>query len=285
MATVQVNSWADFVQAVAVTGDTVVCPEGAIWDMNEIAPEGVAKVTIACDEIQGNGLEIKNLVSTGGFYIEKAGGTTSAKAAVLISGLSMHNILGYGGTNYSGTVGFIYAAKNQAVTIRQCSFSGIFSNAVHRFFLADESSGSNQGYIYNELSAVNVELQSNSAQIYRGYVTFNGSRVTLHLPNISGTLELGTSVSNMIEINNEFVVYAPGATQITLRNCSASIVRGNLAACTSITGGNVSAISIYSTDSAPNISNPPTTIKGVTDEQMKDASYLRSIGFIIGTEG
>lgn len=284
MATVNVTNWSEFVAAVGVAGNTVVCPEDTVWDMNVISPEGVGKITIACDEIQGNGLEIKNLVSTGGFYIEKAGGTTSAKAAVLISGLSMHNILGYGGTNYSGTVGFIYAAKNQALTIRQCSFGGIFSNAVHRFFLADESSGSNQGYIYNELSAVNVELQSNSAQIYRGYVTFNGSRVTAHLPNISGTLPLGTT-ANMIEINNEFVVYAPGATQITLRNCSASIVRGTLTACTSITGGSTSAISIYSTDSAPNISNPPATIKGVTDEQMKDASYLRSIGFIIGTEG
>lgn len=284
MATVNVNSWPDFVQAVGVAGNTVVCPEDTVWDMNEIAPEGVAKITIACDEIQGNGLEIKNLVSTGGFYIEKAGGTTSVKANVLISGLSIHNILGHGGTNYSGTIGFIYAAKNQAVTIRQCSFSGIFANAVHRFFLADESSGSNQGYIYNELSAVNVELQANSAQIYRGYVTFNGSRVTAHLPNISGTLPLGTN-ANMIEINNEFVVYAPGVTQVTLRSCSASIVRGNLSACTSITGGSASAISIYSTDSAPNISNPPAAIKGVTDEQMKDASYLRSIGFIIGTEG
>lgn len=283
MATVNVANWSEFVAAVGVAGNTVVCPEDAMWDMNQITPEGVGKITIACNEIQGNGLEIKNLVSTGGFYIEKAGGTTSAKAAVLISGLSIHNILGYGGTNYSGTVGFIYAAKNQATTIRQCSFSGIFSNAVHRFFLADESIGSNQGYIYNELSAVNVELQSNSAQIYRGYVTFNGSRVTAHLPNISGTLPLGTT-ANIIETNNEFVTYAPGVTQITLRNCAASIVRGNLSACTSITGGNESAISIYSTDSAPNISNPPATIKGVTDEQMKDASYLRGIGFIIGTE-
>lgn len=284
MATVNVTSWAEFVQAVGVAGNTVVCPEDAVWDMNQIAPEGVAKITIACDEIQGNGLEIKNLVSTGGFYIEKAGGTTSAKAEVLISGLSMHNILGYGGSTYSGTTGFIYAAKNQAVTIRQCSFSGIFANAVHRFYVADESSGNNQGYIYNELCALNIELQASSAQIYRGYTSFKGSRVTAHLPNISGALPLGTT-TNIIETNNEFVVYAPGVTQVTLRGCAASIVRGNLSACTSITGGNESAISIYSTDSAPNISNPPTTIKGVTDEQMKDASYLRSIGFIIGTEG
>ena len=57
MATVNVTSWAEFVAAVAVSGDTVVCPVDAVWDLTEAEPI-TEPLEIACAEIQGNGTTI-----------------------------------------------------------------------------------------------------------------------------------------------------------------------------------------------------------------------------------
>lgn len=57
MATVNVTSWAEFVAAVAVAGDTVVCPADAVWDLTEAEPI-TEPLEIACSEIQGNGTTI-----------------------------------------------------------------------------------------------------------------------------------------------------------------------------------------------------------------------------------
>lgn len=283
MATVNVTNWADFVTAVGVSGNTVVCPENAVWDMNEIAPEGVGRIDIACDEIKGNGLEIKNLVSTGGVYVNKSGGTTSVKAAVLISGLSITNILGSGGTTFSGTVGFIYVAVNNALTLRQCTISGLFSQVVHCPFLADATGSGRQGYIYLELCAVNVEMQGANGGLLRGYVIPKGSRFTLHLPTSTVELVCNGGAPSAEITNNEYVVNAPNMTSVDMQSCNASLLRGNLPLCTTIKGSGVSAVSIYNTDSVPNVATVAANITGVTDAQMRNASYLRSIGFMIGT--
>lgn len=57
MATVNVTSWTEFVAAVAVAGDTVVCPVDAVWDLTEAEPI-TEPIEIACSEIHGNGTTI-----------------------------------------------------------------------------------------------------------------------------------------------------------------------------------------------------------------------------------
>ena len=56
--TVTVTTWNEFVAAVAVSGDTVVLPEAAEWDLSD-AETITEPVEIACAEIQGNGTTIK----------------------------------------------------------------------------------------------------------------------------------------------------------------------------------------------------------------------------------
>ena len=58
MATVNVTSWAEFLAAVAVAGDTVVLPEAAEWDLSE-AETITTPIEISCAEIQGNDTVIK----------------------------------------------------------------------------------------------------------------------------------------------------------------------------------------------------------------------------------
>ena len=59
MAEVQVSNWAEFVEAIAVSGDTVILPEEAEWNMAEILPYGLqSNVSFACRKIEGNGTRI-----------------------------------------------------------------------------------------------------------------------------------------------------------------------------------------------------------------------------------
>ena len=70
MATVNVSNWAEFVSAIQVAGDTVVCPENAVWDMNEILPYGLdSAYTATCAKIEGRGTTIKNLHAAQGFIL------------------------------------------------------------------------------------------------------------------------------------------------------------------------------------------------------------------------
>ena len=57
-----VDTWADFVTAVGKSDAYVECAEGAVWDMNDIASEGIsAEVNINCKSVEGNGVTVKNL--------------------------------------------------------------------------------------------------------------------------------------------------------------------------------------------------------------------------------
>ena len=58
MSEIQVTTFEEFVAACATYGAEVVCPESAVWDMNQIAPAGAPTVTVACAKIIGNGTTI-----------------------------------------------------------------------------------------------------------------------------------------------------------------------------------------------------------------------------------
>lgn len=78
MATVNVTSWAEFVAAVAVAGDTVVCPADAVWDLTESEPI-TEPLEIACSEIQGNGTTIKGAlfrISSGNYAVHNSNDLT-----------------------------------------------------------------------------------------------------------------------------------------------------------------------------------------------------------------
>ena len=67
MATVNVTNLADFVAAVAVAGDTVVCPDGADWDANRTYPDGYSGNITWNAAVLGNGTTIRNLHLYGRF--------------------------------------------------------------------------------------------------------------------------------------------------------------------------------------------------------------------------
>ena len=67
MAQVNVTNLAEFVSAIAVDGDTVVCPENADWDANDTYPDGYLSNLTWNANVNGNGTTIRNLHLYGRF--------------------------------------------------------------------------------------------------------------------------------------------------------------------------------------------------------------------------
>lgn len=59
MATVYVTHWTEFLNAIQVAGDTVVCPVDGEWDLSSAEPI-TEPIEIACSEIKGRGTTIKS---------------------------------------------------------------------------------------------------------------------------------------------------------------------------------------------------------------------------------
>lgn len=58
-----VDTWADFVTAVGKSDVYVECAEGTVWNMNDIAPDGInSRINIYAKSISGNGVIIKKNV-------------------------------------------------------------------------------------------------------------------------------------------------------------------------------------------------------------------------------
>lgn len=250
MADVEVMNWQEFVEAIAVSGDTVILPDGERWDMNEIAPEGITEgITVKCAKIVGNGTSIWN----GRFYEPfQVDGTE-------ISDLHLINY-------YSDSAMISGTGKYE-----RCMISGLSSARVALPLT---------GTSWNRCS-FNVEVQSTGgAWAVSGSCTF--CRIILHAANATGTT---VQARNAAKTNCEIILYMPQATIIYLENLQYCTVRGNMHSCGTIGRYATEHTSLYpivNTDDLADGANVKSNLIGVTDAQMQDAAYLASVGFPIG---
>ncbi len=267
MATVNVTNWAEFVAAVAVAGDTVVCPEGAIWDMNEIAPEGVPGFTVNCAEIQGQGTEIKNLRVSSPILIQN--GTLNQA----ISELHITNFVAESGSLFtaSGNTNGMYA------TFSGCKFSGILPQNT-RYFLQH-----NRKYGVFSRCAFTLDMQYNATpavmiceKFTYGPYPLKFCRLNIQLPN--GALFYPNAEWSYISVD------CPGMQTLNVNGAAANVYNGDLPQLTGVTGAaSATYPSVFNKDSMPQFSGAANVL-GVTEAQLHDAAYLASIGFPIGVE-
>lgn len=249
MAEVHVQNWAEFVEAVAVSGDTVILPEAERWDMNEIAPEGVLEsIPINCAKIIGNGTSIWN----GRFYDTfQVDGTE----------IEDFHIINYFCDDVAINGNGIY---------KRCMFSGLSASGI---------SIPIWGEAFDRCS-FNVETQvQGSVWAVDGVLTY--CRIILHAALATG---FDVSARRSLKTNCEIVAYVPQAPYLFFGNAVNCTLRGNMQSCTNIGKYDYD----YSQNTIVNISDlaegatVETPLIGVTDAQMKDAAYLASIGFPIG---
>lgn len=249
MATVRVTSWAEFVAAAAVSGDTVELPLAARWDLNKIAPEGIEEsIQINCAKITGNGTQILN----GRFY-----------HPIQVDGTEVEDlhILNY----YSDE-----AAITGTGVYDRCAMSGLSGRGVGVPLV---------GASWNRC-AFNVETQATGgAWAVAGECRY--CRIILHADSASGT---DVAARAALKRNCEIVLYMPGTTHLYITNLQNCTIRGNLTSCGYIGkyDYDYSSNTIVNTDDLAAGANVASPLIGVTDAQMKDAAYLASIGFPIG---
>lgn len=265
MATVNVTNFDDFITAIGVSGDTVVLPIKAEWDLNTIHPEGISgNIQIRCAKIEGRDTEIKNIRFLGNdnaFVVNNA---------IEIENLHITNII----------------ANASIFHVNTTSFAWSFSECKMSCLLGMNALNFNNGFPTFRRCSIAIAIESGEDSGYDGCMNFTLAeycRLTINAPS-----KTVNPFVNMLNANTvsfcEVNLMMPNVTSIYPSNFSGCVLRGGcpLAYDTSQYGYSADFTSVFDVNMFPNdfTTRCPTFI-GVTEEQMRSASYLSSIGFAI----
>ena len=266
MAAVQVNSLAEFVTAVSVAGDTVVCPEGADWDANDTYPDGYSGDILWRASVLGNGTTIRNLHLYGRFT------SNGSSARQYLDSLRIVDLIGSASPRseaglFDGNFHFQKSALSAVLNSNYWRIVRWWDWSTNR--IADKSS-------------FNVDAAGNFDTFYQGAVRY--CRIELHLPN--SVWYPYYAGADMCE-QSELAIFAPNAGNLQSKQFSGCIIHGELPRARERGGGSTpSDMTLFSVDGLPNfVPDNPAQCRGVTDAQLRDPAYLRSIGFPIAIEG
>ena len=270
MATVNVNSWQEFLTAIAVSGDTVVLPEEAVWDANDFAPLGVLDdINWECETVEGRGTIIRNIH----LYAKIIRGS----GYQYVNDLHLLDFIADGEPTYGGLFEGDYFFKG-------CKISGILTNG-YRWLIRNPSNVNK--YILDRCS-INLEFQKETTgSIGISDTPCNGSiysRVQIKAPNA------GDITHQPMEYCEVVYYYSNASNKFASFYYTGCTVRGNfqgMQTTESWAGSWSGANSVYCIESFPAGYTPkyPANFIGVTDAQLKDPAYLRNIGFPIAVVG
>ena len=259
-----VDNWEDFVTAVSRNEVYVQFSEGGgSIDMNDIAPEGVAKTMIKCIDINGNGWHIRNLhfKNTDAFHL--------GYSSTTIKDLHFSD---FNGEMFSGGSLFGHGGGGR-IRFELCSFSGRADGEGKVFALASDD----YTYDYFYRCAFKLNCHENT--------------IPFSTANRASPLEY---CNIFINCENS----APRSVQVALKN---SYLRGNIrgglyficnegpnynSVVDAGIGGSIDGHGAsYYSNILINSEKVTGSINGkftqVTASQLKDAAYLKSIGFPI----
>lgn len=258
MATVNVTTFSEFRTAAEQYGNTIICPNNAVWDISEIDPENTITTITIRSIVTGNNTEIKNFR-----------GRIECGSSITITALHIINLL-----CESGSYGGAISTESRNVNPNVWQQSRI-SAAI----------GANVDYLLYNICpircAINVSMAKSGECILSAFYSDSTAeckynRILLSAPN--------ASIVGWNKINSsQFIVNAPIATRFAAvpLNCT---IRGNLSNVSSFQySSSATNFSVVNGTDAPDFPTA-TWMKKVTDAQMRDADYLASIGFVIGTE-
>ena len=244
-----VDTWEDFVTAVETAGAYVEVTPDTEWDFNAIAPEGAPTVAVLAAHVDGHGCTLKNVRAENIFLDFCAGNATTFENFSIIDFLANSVIF--------------FFESSQTFTIRGTVLTGVQAGS---------------GTLCRSTGNIVFQANSNSGCGFRvncrGGDLFSGSysySFTDTFFGLSGG-NVGTAPASCVQLINCYIegecgtVFTQSSSRNTIVNCTAQRVHA--------VGTNMLANS----DKCSNITNGTA----VTDEQMRDAAYLSSIGFPIG---
>ena len=274
------STWAEFVTAIGTQGAYVSLTEGTIWDMNDIAPEGISsEITVAAYRVDGNGAEIRNLFFTGGgcFTMPTNPSTNYHKFVDFI----FSNILIEAGSSFVKTPS---TSNWQYFTLSGCKVS---CKIIDGCFAKWGNSGQSQHILLSGTS-LNVEISGNGTLAYRVSATY-GLILWLTNANIMLSGKMAGSANNADIVAENTLIRGDWDTVSGLRFSTSehtskySILDVDIPSGSYLqSNGTINKVLVNS----DKIASGATVSSGftrVTDAQLHDAAYLSSIGFPIAT--
>ncbi|MBP0987713.1 MAG: hypothetical protein J6S92_05485, partial [Oscillospiraceae bacterium] len=252
-----------FVQAVSVSGDTVVLPSKALWDMNELYPEGVSgDIPINCTKIIGNETEVRNLHLLGKFIVP---------AACQFDDLYMKNVV------CEGTSFFYNNGNTRDIQMNGCIMTGLFG--VNTQYFVSSGLDANRTTINLDMTAGGSNEVRISDRISSQYCRLSA----VYPSNAGGTFVLGADYGD-VKFCKLSINYL-GCRAFDSSPFSGCVVTGNFGSAYDVNeyGYHGNFVSVYDeTAFSSEFTTPNAYFKAVTHAQLYDAEYLASIGFPIG---
>lgn len=284
MAIVSVSNWAEFLEAVAVAGDTVECPTDAEWDLTD-ADIIHTKIVIRCAVINGNGTTIKGqrFEITGGEYEHMI----SNANALEINDLHWESLYVEANNQWAAR-GFWDSGWGieSALTMNRCKVSAECSGnvGIRHFF-----SGT---YHYFTSCAMNVSMLKGGDLIYGNSIDVGYSKFCRYqiytTSSSSSPFNYSLSPFNYCE-KCELTINAPNAQEIGFsldsgtRKISGCVVRGSIGAtqkynCSAddYTKYQLTAISESTMAKKNDDHNPFQNGIICSDSELRSAAYLSS---------
>lgn len=249
------TSWDEFISAIKVSNAYVDCPENQIWDMNDVAPSGITYTTeVKAYNIKGNGLKIRNLRHT--VAILKF---TMPTSVFNFSDITFDNL-------YSSSPIFTFTIS-YVDSRNRINFSDVVINGIGS---SSYLIGTINFYplLYFTRCGINIESH-NGALFQRAYTNMTDTHLMFKGLKFDNSPDRDYShVFNNCLIEGSFdkIDYISGSSNIINAEC-ASI------------GNGIGSLNIINKDKCQSY---PDISLAVTTEQLKDADYLRSLGFPIG---
>lgn len=257
-----VGTWDEFVSVVGTSGVYVEVVSGSVWDMNEIAPNGLTSTVNLYAIVKGNGLVIRNLRSSLDVTFEVS--NTSPE----IWDISFENIIQSGGAFIKGSITW---ATYSYCRFHNCVFTGKMINAV---FLELLRTGA--VFSADDDSSCGFEFDFCGSGYFCNVHYDIGTTMTDCVLKFGG--ESTGSNSRIKNLTNCEICGEQPWSSWNIGNLTTSIVNMEIDSSQSFTAS--PSVTLLNTGKAQG------TISGnfleVTDSQLKDASYLQSIGFPIG---
>lgn len=261
MSAVSVTNWAEFLEAVQTSNADVVLPENEVWDMNEIAPEGVSTLpAISCNSISGNGTEIRNLYTNGVF-------TFDPYVLTAVSNLHFTNFVITGNALFEAS----HNTRDGVSVFSGCKYSGVCGTQTKGVLLPGIG---NFGDDYGIIKASRCSFVVDAQRVGYFYAARNMEycRCKISVPN--GTLKMTEPKWSFIRVDQ------PTADLLNCAGALACSFDGQMQAVVNAGEPDHTFPSIFCSDGIPSLT-PTNYLIGVTRNQMRDPEYLASIGFPI----
>ena len=268
MAEVHVTSWAEFLSAIQVSGDTVHCPEDAVWDMNELEPDGhIGTIRFDCDNVYGHNTTIKNL---------RYDGTINFHSGfMLASDLHWENML----VN-TGSDRFVFNREGNFSTVEECSQMSLCKVSGHYTWNGGWSAFVPFRAFKAYRCGFNIEVASSGSVAMPPVMEY--CNFLLQAPNVSAIDQTDVQHRFFHKFSN-IVTVAPNCTyDLSTMDAIACVFRGRKERLQSYGYQPQSQyMSLYCTTDMQAMQDSKGVV-GVTEAQLRDAAYLQSIGFPIG---